>query len=834
MTTITRGRRDARLAAMLLASAALPGLAPKATAQAQSIGTGSAPQQSAPASQAPDVTAAPAVATPLADQLGESDRLEDVTVVARKRAESAQAVPIPITVIGPVELARQNLVNFTDFQTKLPAFSVYLTNPKQLNLGVRGIGNNGFNTDGIDGSVGVFVDGVYAGRQGMASSDFNDVAQVELLRGPQGTLFGKNTTAGAVIISTQKPSFTPEVFAEGTAGSEAYRQLKLNVSGPVLGDTVALRVSGYYSAKNGNYPNLQNGLEQNAREAKGLRVQALIQPASNLSIRLIAAHGDQDFPTLTPVTLSVYTPTALQARMAAAGYTLLVSDAEHRQLNINGRQNATTHFSSGSGQIDWGLGGLGELTSITAYQKWDCLTFNDNDYTQLDAIHDYGSCNTEHQFSQELRLATPKGQAIEAVLGGFLSRQTLDVDSRVQFGPQYYIWAANPSATAFPTIGGRTWAQGAYANAVNGFGIASHATFKTDTDAVFANVIWHPDAAQRFALDGGLRQTWEFKTQRYAGSVASNPGNLSTAQVNALSPSGANAQLGSAYDHITDRSLSGEATASFRPTKAFMAYVKYARGYKSKGFNLLPYNATNPDAGIAGAIALGARQDIDGETADNIEGGFKSEWFDRRLIFNVTAFSTLVRNYQANEAIGVGNTATKFLANVGALRSKGVEVEGESTPLPGLHLKGFVAFDHAYYARFHNSVCPGEFTALSCDLTGRTVAWAPRWTMDGTADYTRDVAPDVAAYVIGDVNWRSSQNTTITLDPLARIHAYALASVRAGVLLDHRRLDLQLWVTNLFDKAYYVNLLGYTKSTGIVQGYPGNPRAFGGSALVHF
>ena len=265
------------------------------------------------------------------------------------------------------------------------------------------------------------------------------------------------------------------------------------------------------------------------------------------------------------------------------------------------------------------------------------------------------------------------------------------------------------------------------------------------------------------------------------------PATSTQAQINALSAAGANAQLGNAYDHITDSSLSGEIGASYHPTRDFLIYGKYARGYKSKGFNLLPYNASNPDPGIAQAVALGAAQDIAGETADNVEAGFKSEWFDRRLIFNVTAFSTLVRNYQANEAIGVGNTATKFLANVGALRSKGIEIEGEATPFRGLHLKGVAAFDHAYYARFHNSVCPGEFTALSCDLTGRTVAWAPRWTMDGTADYTtRGRGNDVAAYVIGDLNWRSSQNTTITLDPLARINAYALASARVGVLLDHK------------------------------------------------
>lgn len=763
-----------------------------------------------------------------------SDQIGDITIVARKRAENAQAVPIPVTTITAQELTRQNLVNVTNFQTKFPAFSVYLTNPKQLNLGIRGIGNNGFNTDGIDGSVGVFVDGVYTGRQGMVSSDFNDVAQVELLRGPQGTLFGKNTTAGALIINSQAPSFTPEMLAEASYGNYNFQQYKLNVSGPIAGDVLAGRLALYYTDRDGNYPNVQGGPAQNGRQAQGARGQLLFKPTGNLSIKLIGSYGRQSFPTLTPVTLSVYTPTALQARMAAAGYTLTVGNAKNRLLNIDGQQSATTHSLSGTGQIDWSVAGLGDITSITAYQKWDCFTYNDNDYTQLDALHDYGSCNREHQFSQEVRLATPKGQMIEAVIGGFLSRQTLDVNSRVQFGSQYNIWAANPSAAQFPNIAGRTWAQGAYVNSVTGAGFRSKAIFNTDTDALFGNVVFYPDAARKLSIEGGLRQTWEFRQMQYAGVVASNPGNLTQAQLNVLSAAGANAQLGFAHDHVTDPSLSGEIGVSYRPTSDYMTYVKYQRGYKSKGFNLLPYNSTNPDPGIATAIKLGAAQDINGETTDNIEFGFKSEWFDRRLLLNLTVFHTLVRNYQANEAIGVGNTATKFLANVGALLSKGVELEAEATPAPGLHLKGFVAYDDARYARFHNSVCPAEYTALSCDLTGRQVAWAPKWTSDFTVDYTRNLSADVAGYAVVDVNWRSSQNTTITLDPLAEINSYALADVRVGALFLNRKLDIQFWVQNLLDKSYYINLLGLTKATGIVQGYPGNPRTFGGTVRVQF
>jgi len=785
------------------------------------------------AAHAASAPALPDAAAPVADAV-DANQLEDITVYARKRAENLQAVPIPITVITPAELSRQNLVNFTDFATKLPAFSVYLTNPKQLNLGVRGIGNNGFNTDGIDGSVGIFVDGVYTGRQGMVSTDFNDLAQVELLRGPQGTLFGKNTTAGAVIINTLKPSFEFGANGEATVGNQGYKEVKGGVTGPLIPGKLALRLSGYYTTTDGNYPNLFNAGYQNARQGQGVRGQLLATPTDTLSIRLIGTYNHQAFPTISPVILQIYDPTLLQARMRAAGYTLSTGTVENRRINIDGALNAVTDTRAVSGEINWDVG-ASTLTSITAYEHWSCFTNNDNDYTQLRAIPDYGSCNDEHQFSQEVRWATVRNQPVELTLGGFLSRQKLEVNSRIRFGDQYNIWAANPSAAAFPTLGGRTWAQGAYADRVAGLGFASKAIFHTDTEAAFGNVTWHPDAARRLAIDGGLRYTWEHRTEVYDGSIVSNLGNLSNAQINALSPSGANAQLGHVDDSLNDRSLSGEASVSYKVAPQAMLYAKFARGNKSAGFNLLPVNASNPDASVLRAVQLyGAGQQVKGEKTDNFEGGIKSEWFDRHLLVNVTAFHTIVRNYQANESVGVGNTAAKFLANVGSLTSNGVELESELFVAKGLHLKGFVAYDHAYYSSFHNSTCPATTTASVCDLTGRQVAWAPKWTADLTTDYSHPIGDDAVAYGLVDVNWRSKQNTTITLDPTATIGNYALVSARVGVQLAHGTFDLQLWSENLLNKAYYINLLGLTKSTGIVQGYPGNPRTFGLTVKVKY
>ncbi|WP_303546605.1 TonB-dependent receptor [Sphingomonas natans] len=783
----------------------------------------------------PAFAAAPAAgdAAAPADDAATDAEPGEIMIVARKRSENAQQVPIPVTVITPVELTRQNLVNFTNFQNKFPSFSVFLTNPKQLNLGIRGIGNNGFNTDGIDGSVGIFVDGVYTGRQGMVSNDFNDIADVELLRGPQGTLFGKNTTAGAVIINTLKPSFTWGASGEATYGNYDFKEVKASVTGPLIDDKLAVRISGFYSKRDGTYTNLYNGGDQNGRQGSGVRAQLLATPTDDLSVRLIYTHGRQSFPTISPVILSIFNPAALQARMTAAGYTLLTSNAKDRFVNIDSALNAQTKTDSGSGQIDYHLGSLGDLTSITAYNTWSCFTNNDNDFTQLDAINDYGSCNKEHQFSQELRLATPKDMPIEATFGGFLSRQRLQVDSRFRFGAQYNIFAANPSATLFPNVAGRTWAQGAYATRLQGTKFQSQAVFHTDTDALFGNVSWHPDAARRLSIDAGLRYTWEDRTQIYNGSVVANPGALTQAQLNALSPSTANAQIGVVDAGLKDRSLSGEAGVNYKVTPSVFLYGKYARGNKSAGFNLLAYNASNPDTSVGSAISLGAQQTVKGETADNFEAGIKTSFFDHKVVFNLTAFHTKVKNYQANQSLGAG-AAIRFLANVGSLTSKGIEAEMETWLAPGLHTKSFLAYDDARYSSFHNSACPGQSTALTCDITGRTVAWAPKWTGDFTIDYTHPITETVKGYGLFDVNYRSKQNYTITLDPTAEGKGYALASVRAGVLLMDDKLELQGWVENLFNKAYFINLLGSTRATGVIQGYPGNPRTYGGTVRFHF
>src|SRR6202011_664152 len=169
-------------------------------------------------------------------------RLEDVVVTARRRAENAQDVPIPITAITGNSLEESGQYRLEDLNERLPSLNAQFANPRQTSIAVRGLGNNPAN-DGLESSVGVYLDDVYLGRPGMANQDFVDIDQVSLLRGPQGTLFGKNTTAGVLNITTRAPSFTPEGTVEASGGNYGYYQVRGTLSGPLADDTLAGRLS---------------------------------------------------------------------------------------------------------------------------------------------------------------------------------------------------------------------------------------------------------------------------------------------------------------------------------------------------------------------------------------------------------------------------------------------------------------------------------------------------------------------------------------------------------------------------------------------------------------
>ncbi|HZV10316.1 MAG TPA: TonB-dependent receptor plug domain-containing protein, partial [Novosphingobium sp.] len=247
----------------------------------------------APAAHAEEADAAHAAAPAQgADRGGDAG---GITVTARKTREKAQDVPIAITAIGNDQLARNNHIRLEELNQISPSTVVTITNGHQTTLSIRGLGANP-GSDGLENSAGIFVDGVYLGRPGMASMDLIDIQQIEELRGPQGTLFGKNTTAGLLNITTALPEFTWGAKLAGTYGNYNYKQFQGSITGPIS-DTLAFRLTGYSTTRNGDMYDVANGQWVNNLNRNGARAQLLWKPGANLSVRLIGEYSAEQQST---------------------------------------------------------------------------------------------------------------------------------------------------------------------------------------------------------------------------------------------------------------------------------------------------------------------------------------------------------------------------------------------------------------------------------------------------------------------------------------------------------------------------------------------------------
>ncbi len=315
-----------------------------------------------PASAA-DAPAPAEEAPPLASSVPDKadTALGKVTVTARRREEDSQKVPTPITVLGGETLEAQRISRVQDLQQVLPSVNVAYIHARQSSVAVRGIGNNPA-SDGLEGSAGIYLDNVYLGRPGMAVFDLLDIEQLELLRGPQGTLFGKNTTAGVLNISTRAPTFTAERTVEVSGGQDGYFQGRGTVSGP-LGETLAGRLSAYRTRDDGYIKNIHDDNYLNGGERQGARGQLLFEPNEDFSLRWIADYNEEDSSNGSMV---VYGAAERFWQRAALVGASPLRDPQRRKVNINGRQHVSVHQGGSSLEANWNLAGGYRLTSISA------------------------------------------------------------------------------------------------------------------------------------------------------------------------------------------------------------------------------------------------------------------------------------------------------------------------------------------------------------------------------------------------------------------------------------------------------------------------------------
>jgi len=743
--------------------------------------------------------------------------LDSVTITARRREEDSQSVPTPTSSVSGDDLATTRISQVQDLQQVLPSTNAAFMHPRVSSVAVRGIGSNPAN-EGLEGSVGLYLDNVYLGRPGMLAIDLVDLEQVDLLRGPQGTLFGKNTTAGVLNITTKKPTFTPEHRIEASLGNRGYYQTLASFSGP-LNEKIAGRLSLSKTHDDGWLKNLNDGQNYNGIDRRGIRGQLLIQPDSDFNLRLSADYQYQNDTqgTLVPYGFGPVAPgrRTLQEAALAAGAQPIQTDPKKYEVNFDSEQQAKVEQGGASAEANWHLASGFSLTSITAWRFWNFHPKNDNDYTTASGLVNGGIGVGDKQFSQEIRLASPKGELFDYVVGAYYFRQDISSDQSVQLGSQADQIILNTNA-----FGGVALANGRF---------STHGQATTNSYAVFGQANLH--LTDRFDYTAGLRYSYETKDGSTSSSALTGVAPTANPTIIATRNSVARA-WDSGEISISDGSWSHLNTLAYRFTDQLLGYTTFSHGEKSGGINISGVGLQTVDSLL-----------IKPEKSDNFELGFKSQWLNRRLILNANTFLTRIKDYQANSWIvpPTGGTRKLLLINAGDIKTYGVEFDIKALPLRGLVLSLNGSYNHTRYDKFTDAPCSAEALAAgatSCDLSGQRVVGAPDWIVNTGARYDFLLGRNgISQYIAANYAWRSAAEGYIDNSRYARIPAYGLLNLAVGWHIPHGNSswDVSLWARNALDKRYFqLAQTVQTLNSGAYVASAGAPRSYGVTVRLNF
>jgi iron complex outermembrane receptor protein len=750
-----------------------------------------------------------------------ADAPAPIMVTARQRREDLQTVPGAVSVVDQTLLARSYTVNTLQLSTLVPALNYSSANPRNTAFTIRGLGSSvvavSQANDGLEPGVGFYVDQVYHARPATAAFDFTDLEQVEVLRGPQGTLFGKNTTAGAINITSKAPSFTPGATAEISAGSRLLMQMKASVTGPLIGDTVAFRVAGLMTRQDGSIHNVHTGQDYNGIGTKAVRGQLLITPTPDFKLRLIG-----DFSSFDNVCCAqVYLRTGTSLRPAARQYAALAAGQNYnppsknpydRVTDIDADLGVNTNEGGVSAIADYNFGPA-TLTSVSAWRFWNWDAANDRDYTGLPIQLYQHIPSRQDQVSQELRIASNGDHRITYVGGLYFFRQVITGRPISTYGPLAAYWLIGPTT-------GTTAVPG---NLLDGYGQDGNTRFASSSYATFGEVNWH--IIPRVTLTGGLRYTWEDKDGQYnttvSGGLATTNAALVAAKLSVLRPQSYTASN-------SDGSLSGRANLSWQASDNVMTYASYARGFKSGGLNMsgLPLNAQNLPV-LSTAV-------IRPERNTTYEVGVKSQLFDRRLTLNVTGYWTDVKDFQATIVDSSQTVALRgYLSNIPLVRVKGIEADALGKIGSRLSLRASLAYADGRYANYPAGPCPLELqgtATTACNLTGQRLAGLPRWSETLGGDYELP-ARGGAIILHADSSWRSAYNGDSSLSAATMIGAYNLTNASLSYRSD-KGWEVAVFSRNLLGANYIQNLTIQAGNSGLILGTPSDPRTIGATFRI--
>jgi iron complex outermembrane receptor protein len=783
--------------------------------------------QPAAADEAADKTTETATAADAAEQAQGGSYGGDIIVTARRRAETAQDVPIAISVVAGDQIDNTGSFNVGRLQQLAPTLQFYSSNPRNSAVNIRGIGAPfGLTNDGIEQGVGIYVDDVYYARVASATFDFLDVAQIEVLRGPQGTLYGKNTTAGAINITTNQPTFDFEGKAELSIGNLNFKQAKAAVSGP-LTNNLAARIAVSATSRRGTLYNVTTDRWVQSQDNIGLRGQLLWRPTDNLDVMLTGDWNKQDAVCCGSVFVragATQRPLNRQfaALAAAQGYVVPSTSPYDRLTDLDANLNAGNQIGGVALRVKWDVG-PGTLTSVTAWRYWDWQPENDRDFTGLPIVTKSQNPSQQNQYTQELRY-NYSGKRFDFVIGGFAFNQRIDTQGTEQHGPASSRWTLNPTSPLSndPSV-------------LDGLTAINTQFLKNTSLALFGQLSWK--LTDSFTIQPGVRLNYDKKDGYYQRLVYAGDGSPVTAD---LTDAVSVARLGvfSPQEYapsFSDWNFSYDLTATWKAAPDILLYATYAKTFKSGGINQngVP-NGTDGNPLLAAAT-------IKPESVQHVEAGAKAEFWDRRGTFNLSIFRTDIKNYQANVNNGQFGVLRGYLANAGKVRTQGVEGDFSIRPSERFRAYANGAYTDAKYVRFVDAPCPPELSGGSssppnCDISGQRLPGVSKWAFSYGAEANAPaklLGQDGQVYAGYDGSYRSKYSSNASVSAYTGIDGYALSNLRAGFRTE-AGLDLYVWVRNAFDKKYLEQLFVGPGNTGLITGLPGDPRTWGGTIKARF
>ena len=764
-----------------------------------------------------------------------SQELEEIIVVAQKRESALQDVPIAVSAYDENQIRMSGMQDIRDLMALSPYLAVHVTQAETAGaiFRIRGIGTGGDNL-GLESSVGVFVDGVYRNRNSVALNDLGDIERVELLRGPQSTLFGKNTTAGLIHIITQAPE--PDELSghvSGTIGGFDTTRLNGSLSGPVGDSRLAFRVDAGASNRDGFVDSVTApGVSYNDRDRYMLRAQLAGEVADNVSLRLIGDYTDRTEACCAAV---MFSPGPAEAVLLAIGADPAPGAPFDRLISANDQWGYEQDLEEKglSAEINWDLQGM-TVTSITAARDWRAGRSQDADFSDADILYRPRGIyeNRFDTISQELRFAGETGD-FSWLAGAYFVDETLRYRDAARVGADFQnfvnglIFGSGQAALGLLPPGSFAGGEGAVLD-----------SWRQDTtsSAIFTHNIWN--ITQQLSLTFGLRYTVEDKD--LSGHLeASNPTCLGIATgLVSVAPLGAalacnplinpfvdnnpllnpNPSAADGYfDSRRDKEWSGTINLSYRFSDDLLGYISYSAGYKAGGYNLDRAGLANP---LLGQIPQATDLEFAAETVDSYEIGARIDILGGRGRLSTAVFFADFSDYQLNLFNG-----TNFVVdNQSGVDTSGAELELQFRPMEGLTLLTGISYTAAEYAD----------SVAAPNLAGRRINQAPYWTANAALTHERSIGGNLKGFAHINLRYSSDFNTGGDLDPAKMQGAYSIANLRFGIGSRDDRWQIELWGNNVLDKDYTQVIFSAALRTGTYQAFLGDPSFWGTTVRFNF